>query len=306
LPRDRFAEIEKMSLRFLDPAGLARIGNMELVARHVVEGFLTGRHRSPYHGFSVEYLDHRAYTSGDDLRTLDWKILARSDKYQVKLFEDETNLRAYILLDCSNSMAFASGQLSKLSYGCYLAAALTYLLLRQNDAVGLLLFDTQVRRYVPPRAHPTQFRRLLQSLDTVTAGGETNLGDVLHEAAERTGRRGLIIVISDLIDDERQVAGGLQHFRHHKHDVLVFQVLDEAELSFPYDRLAQFRDLEGGGRVVAHPNNLRGSYQARMKRFLEHLRHACFERRISYNLANTREPYDKFLAAYLDKRARMG
>jgi uncharacterized protein (DUF58 family) len=299
-------EIEEMSLRFLDPAGLARLGNMELVARHVVEGFLTGRHRSPYHGFSVEYLDHRAYTPGDDLRMLDWKILARSDKYQVKLFEDETNLRAYILLDCSNSMAFTSGELSKLSYACYLAAALTYLLIRQNDAVGLLLFDTGVRQYVPPRAHPTQFRRILQSLDAVSAGGETNLGDVLHEAAERTGRRGLIIVISDLIDDETEIAGGLQHFRHNKHDVLVFQVLDEAELSFPYDRLAQFRDIEGGGRVVAHPNNLRRSYQLRMNRFLEHLRNACFQRRISYNLANTREPYDKFLAAYLDKRSRMG
>ena len=149
-----------MPATFFDPAGLARLGTMDLVAKQVVEGFLTGRHRSPYHGFSVEYLDHRPYTPGDDLRAMDWKMLARSDKYQIKLYEDETNLRAYILLDCSESMAFKSGEVDKLSYGAYLAAALTYLLIRQNDAVGLVLFDKEVRQYIPPKAHPSQFRRL--------------------------------------------------------------------------------------------------------------------------------------------------
>lgn len=291
---------------FFDPAGLARLGNMELVAKQVVEGFLTGRHRSPYHGFSVEYLDHRPYTPGDDLRGLDWKMLARSDKYQVKLFEDETNLRAYILLDCSESMAFKSGEIDKLNYGCFLAAALTYLLIRQNDAVGLLLFDTGVREYIPPRAHPTQFRRVLQSLGHVEARGETNVGAVLHEAAERTKRRGLIILISDLIDKEEHVAGGLQHFRHNKHEVLVFHTLDDAELTFPYDRLTRFKDMEGAGRVVANPKSLRKRYLTRMQEFLDRIKSDCFERKISYNLANTTEPYDRFLAAYLDKRSRIG
>jgi len=295
-----------MVLRFLDPVGLARVGNLELVAKQVVEGFLTGRHRSPYHGFSVEYLDHRAYTPGDDPRTLDWKILARSDKYQVKLFEDETNLRAYILLDCSESMAFRSGELDKLSYGCYLAAALAYLLLRQNDAVGLLLFDTHVRQYIPPRAHPSQFRRILQTLEDARPGGETDVGAVLHEAAERTKRRGLIILVSDLIDEEAKIASGLQHFRHNRHEVLVFHTMDEAELRFPYDRLSQFTDMEGGGRIVANPNRLRRRYLERIRAFVDTLKSSCFERRISYNLANTSEPYDRFLAAYLDKRARMG
>jgi uncharacterized protein (DUF58 family) len=295
-----------MSPRFLDPAGLARLGNLELVAKQVVEGFLTGRHRSPYHGFSVEFLDHRAYTPGDDLRTLDWKILARSDKYQVKLFEDETNLRAYILLDCSRSMAFKSGELDKLSYGSYLAAALTYLLIRQNDAVGLLLFDTDVRHYLPPRAHPSQFRRVLQTLDHIQPRGETNVGAVLHKAAERTKRRGLIILISDLIDDADRVASGLQHFRHNNHEVLVLHTLDDAELRFPYDRLTRFRDMEGGGRLVANPRSLRKRYLARLGEFTERIKTSCFERRISYNLANTKEPYDRFLAAYLDKRMRMG
>ncbi|MGL4463995.1 MAG: DUF58 domain-containing protein, partial [Planctomycetia bacterium] len=153
------------SNKFLDPAGLARIGGMELVARQVVEGFLSGRHRSPYHGFSVEYLDHRAYTPGDQISAIDWKIVARADKYYVKLFEDETNLRAYILLDCSKSMTFkSSGSIDKLTYGAYAAAALTYLMLRQNDAVGLVLFDDHVREYLPPKAQPMQFRRVLDLL----------------------------------------------------------------------------------------------------------------------------------------------
>ncbi|MDA1054281.1 MAG: DUF58 domain-containing protein [Planctomycetota bacterium] len=294
------------SLKYLDPAGLNRVGNMELVAKQVVEGFLTGRHRSPYHGFSVEYLDHRAYTPGDDLRNMDWKMLARSDKYQVKLYEDETNLRAYILLDCSESMAFKSGEISKLSYGCYLAAALSYLLLRQNDAVGLLLFDTKVREYIPPKAHPTQFRRVLQSLDNLEPGGETDVGSVLHEAAERTKRRGLIILISDLIDNEEKVANGLQHFRHNNHEVIVFHTMDDAELTFPYDRLTRFKDMEGAGRVVANPKSLRRRYLERIKSFIDQVKNDCFERKISYNLANTTLPYDRFLAAYLDKRSRIG
>jgi uncharacterized protein (DUF58 family) len=295
-----------MPSRYFDPEGLTRVGNMELVAKQVVEGFLTGRHRSPYHGFSVEYLDHRAYVPGDDLRGLDWKMVARSDKYYVKLFEDETNLRAYILLDCSQSMDFASNGISKLAYGSYLAAALAYLLIRQNDAVGLLQFDTGVRKYIPPKAHPSQFRRVLDQLDRTDAGGETDVGAVLHEAAERTKRRGLIIVISDLIDNEDNIASGLQHFRHNNHEVLVFHTLDDAELNFPYDRLTRFKDMEGAGRVVANPKRLRRRYLARMKEFTERIKNDCFERKISYNLVNTSEPYDRFLAAYLDKRARLG
>jgi uncharacterized protein (DUF58 family) len=295
-----------MSNRYFDPEGLARVGHMELVARQVVEGFLTGRHRSPYHGFSVEYLDHRQYTPGDEIRTIDWKILARTDKYYVKLFEDETNLRAYILLDCSRSMAFKSGAVSKLQYGSYLAAALSYLMLHQNDAVGLVLFDNEVRQYLPPRARPTQFRRILELLDHDSARQETDVGAVLHQVAERIHRRGLVIVISDLIDDEAKVANGLQHFRHDHHEVIVFQVMDDAELTFPYERLTRFKDMEGAGRVVANPKGLRSRYLTRINTFLETLKAACFERGIGYNLANTKEPYDHFLAAYLEKRARLG
>ena len=291
--------------KYLDPAGLHRVGNMELVAKQVVEGFLTGRHRSPYHGFSVEYLDHRAYTPGDEIRNLDWKIVARSDKYYVKLYEEETNLRAYILLDCSSSMQFSSGGQSKLSWGSYLAAALTYLLLRQNDAVGLVEFDSGVRKFIPPRAHPTQFRRILDSLDGIEPGGETDVGAVLHEAAERTKRRGLVIVISDLIDNEESIASGLGHFRHNNHEVIVFHTMDPAELEFPYDRLTRFKDMEGAGRVVANPKSLRARYLSRINQFTDTVKRDCFERRISYELCDTSQPYDRFLAAYLDKRSRI-
>ena len=295
-----------MANRYFDPDGLARVGHMELVARQVVEGFLTGRHRSPYHGFSVEYLDHRAYSPGDEIRTIDWKILARTDKYYVKLFEDETNLRAYILLDCSRSMGFQSSTVSKLEYGSYLAAALSYLMLHQNDAVGLVLFDEGIRQYLAPRARPTQFRRILELLEENAAQSDTDVGTVLHEVAERVRRRGLVIVISDLIDDEAKIANGLQHFRHDNHEVIVFHVMDDAELTFPYDRLTRFKDMEGAGRVVANPKSLRNRYLARINTFIDNLQTACYERNISYNLANTKEPYDRFLAAYLEKRSRLG
>ena len=237
---------------------------------------------------------------------MDWKILARTDKYCLKLFQDETNLRAHILLDCSRSMAFQSGKLSKLAYGSYLAAALTYLLLRQNDAVGVVLFDREIRQHLPPKARPTQFRRVLDLLEDVQPGGDTNVGRILHEVAERIRQRGLVIVISDLIDDEAAIANGLQHLCHKHHNVLVFHVLDPAELTFPYDQLTRFEDIEGEGSVIANPKSLRSEYLARMKIFLERIRDECFSRRISYNLTNTEQPYDAMLAACLDKRSRLG
>jgi uncharacterized protein (DUF58 family) len=293
---------------YVDPEALARIGSMELIAREVVEGFVSGRHRSPYHGFSVEYADHRAYTPGDEIRMLDWKLLARTNKYYVKLYEEETNLRGYILLDCSRSMSFRSeaSKLSKLQFGSFLAAALSYLMVRQNDAVGMASFDHAIREYLPPRATPVHWRRILERLDQNAARDDTDVGSILHELAERIKRRGLIILISDLIDDVAGIVSGLQHFRHRHHEVIVFHVMDDAELTFPYDRLSRFKDIEGSARIVANPNSLRARYLARINEFIEKLRAECHERRISYNLANTKEPYDNFLAAYLDKRSRLG
>lgn len=292
--------------RYFDPEGLARIGNMELVARQVVEGFLAGKHRSPYHGFSVEYLDHRPYTPGDDLRAFDWKIMARSDKYFVKLFEDETNLRAHILLDCSRSMAYASGQISKLAYGSFLAAALAHLLLRQNDAVGLVLFDSRIRGFMAPHARPTQFRRFLEMLEGIVPAQDTALGPVFHEVAERIRTRGLVIVISDLFDDTARLVDGLHHFRHNNHEVLVFHVMDPAERTFPFGRLTRFKDMEGAGTLVANPQTIRSKYLERISLFEQTLSAECLNRNISYVLADTSQPYDQLLAEYLEKRSRLG
>ncbi|MBI3878332.1 MAG: VWA domain-containing protein, partial [Verrucomicrobia bacterium] len=227
-------------------------------------------------------------------------------KYFIKLFEDETNLRAHILLDCSQSMGFKSGQLTKLEYWSYLAAALSHLMLRQNDAVGLVLFDQTTRHYLPPRARATQFRRILDGLETATPRGETDVGTTLHELAERIHRRSLVILISDLLDDAERIGRGLQHFRHNHHEVIVFHVLDNAELTFPYYQMARFKDMEGTGLVVANPKSIRRQYLERMETFQERLRAECFDRQISYVLANTREPYDMLLAEYLEKRSRLG
>jgi uncharacterized protein (DUF58 family) len=295
-----------MAHRYFDPDALTRLGNLELVARQIVEGFLSGRHRSPYHGFSVEYLDHRAYAPGDDLRGLNWKLAARTDKYYVKLFQDETNLRAYLLLDCSRSMAFASGPLSKLQYSSYLAAALAHLMFQQKDAVGLVLFDRDVRDFLWPRARRTQVRRILDRLEHTQPGGETAIGDVLHTVAERIRRRSLIILLSDCLDELGSIAHGLQHFRHDGHEVIVFHVLDRAEQTLPYDRLTQFRDMEGSAWLLSNPGDVRRAYLARLDRFLAELKDACHERGIDYALTTTDEPYDRFLAQYLEKRGRLG
>jgi len=294
-----------MSAKFFDPEGLTRVGNMDVVAREVVEGFLSGRHRSPYQGFSVEFMDHRPYTQTDEIRTLDWKLLARTDRYYVKLFQDETNLRAHILLDASRSMAYGEPGKTKLEYAAFLTAALSYLLLRQNDALGFAFFDRQVRHYLPPLAKASQFRRVLDALENVTARGETRIGDILHSIAERISRRGLVILISDLLDDPAHIADGLQHLRHDHHEVIVFHVMHPDEITFPYDRMARFRDMEGAGQIIANPRSARRRYLERMDAFTERIRAECFRRKISYTLAETNRPYDTVLAEYLEKRSRM-
>lgn len=295
-----------MANRYFDPEGLARIGNLELIAKQVVEGFLSGRHRSPYQGFSVEFMDHRPYTQGDEVRMLDWKLLGRTDKYFVKLFQDETNLRAHILLDRSRSMGYRSGVLSKLEYACYLAATLTYLMLHQNDAVGLVLFDDEVRSHLPPLAKASQFRRVLDALEGLEPGGETRVGDILHDIAERISRRSLVILVSDLLDDPAEIANGLQHLRHDHHEVIVFHVMDPDELNFPFERMIRFKDMEGVRQLVVHPRTLRRRYMQRLTAFLEAMKEECFRRKISYTLSDTRRPYDVMLSEYLELRGRTG
>lgn len=291
--------------KYLDAKGLGLVARMELVARRAVEGFLSGLHPSPYFGSSVEYADHRPYSLGDELRTIDWKLLAKTDKYYVKLFEEETNTRATIVLDTSRSMTFASdGQMSKLEYGMFLTAALSYLMLHQKDAVGLAMFDGAVRHFLPPRATSSHFQNMLAVMEQATPGEDTHIGPVLSEVVGRIPKRGFVIIISDLLDDIQAITDGLAHCKHRRHEVIVLHVMDPAERSFPYEKLTRFKDIEGAGSLVANPRSIKRAYLQRLNEYLDRVRRVCLERDIAYELLTTDKRYDQALSAYLMRRSR--
>ncbi len=293
--------------RLLDPAALARLRNLKLVARSVVEGFITGLHSSPYQGFSTEFSEHRQYVAGDDLRHLDWRVLGRTNRHYVKRYEEETNLRAHILLDASASMGFAGRhELSKLDYARQLAAVLAYLLVRQRDSVGLVLFDETIRLRMPPRSTTRHLNELLTQLENCRAGRGTRVAGTFHDLAESFRRRCLIIVISDLYDDPDEVLHALHHFRHRKHEVILYHVLDPMELEFDYDQMAEFVDSETGQRLQVDPVSVRDDYRRRIEEFLRTYRQACNRSRVDYITTDTRVPYDLLLGAYLNRRARAG
>ena len=290
--------------KYLDPVALSRLGGMELVARLVVEGFITGLHKSPYQGFSVEFAEHRQYMPGDDIRYIDWKVFGKSDRYYVKKFEEETNLRAYILLDASGSMGYTSNGLSKLDYSCYLAASLTYLMLKQRDSVGLVVFDTQMRRYIPPRGEPTHLNAITSVLEDTEPGEETNISKTFHELAQQIIRRGLIIIISDLLDFPQDVLAALKHFRHRKHEVIVFHVLDKAELTFPFDGPTVFRDMENQRLLPTQPEALKTEYLQQIDAFIRDYKRGCGAEKIDYVQIDTSVPFDYVLFSYLSRRRR--
>ena len=290
--------------RFLDPGVLARIGSLELKARTVVEGFLSGLHRSPLRGFSVEFAEYRQYLPGDDLSTMDWKVYARTDRHYVKKFEEETNLRAHLLLDISGSMRYGSGPMTKLEYGSCLAASLAYLMNRQRDASGLMTFDDEIRSLVPPSVRPGHLRALLLSLDRLPHGARTDTGRPLHQLADAIRKRGMVVLISDLLDEPARVIDGLKHFRFRGSDVLVFHVLDAAELTFPFDRPVKFRDMETEEEVLASPSAIRGEYLAAMNGLVETYRRELRSTGIDYQLLDTSKPLDYALLSYLAVRGR--
>jgi uncharacterized protein (DUF58 family) len=280
---------------------------MELVARLVVEGFITGLHKSPYHGFSVEFAEHRQYMAGDEIKHIDWKIYGRTDRYYIKQFEEETNLKAYIVLDGSGSMAYASGgRLTKLEYASYVAAALAQLLVQQRDAVGFIHYDDALRTYMPPHATKSYLREILRALQAVKPANRTSTSSTLHEVAERIKRRGLVILLSDLFDDPKQVMTALRHFRHRKNEVIVMQVLDPVERSFAFDRDAVFRDMETGEKITTQPWHIQQSYREEMRKFLESYKRECRQNNIDYVLLDTATPFDVALFEFLHKRQKMG
>ncbi len=291
-------------LKSFDPQTLASLQGLDLQARTIVEGYVAGMHRSPYHGFSVEFAQHREYTAGDDVRHLDWKVWSKTDKYYLKQYEEETNLLTYVLLDTSESMAYAGeGHVSKYQYAQFVAASLSYLVLQQQDSVGLVTFDDQVRRYVRPSGQPSHLRELIQVMSVTPTRERTELGPVLHDAAERLKKRGIVVVVSDLLDEVEPVLAGLRHLRHRKHEVIVFHVLDRDEVEFPFRQMTRFRNLEGVGELLTDPVSLRQGYLAEFAAYSESIRKGCRMMDIDYVPLRTDQPLDVALTAYLASRA---
>ena len=292
--------------KYLDPEVVSRLSRMDIKARLVVEGFISGLHKSPYRGFSVEFAEHRQYMPGDPLRHVDWKVYAKSDKFYIKEYEEETNLRSYILLDQSASMNYGSGDMTKFDYGAHLAAALSFLMLRQRDSVGLVLFDNEVKKYIAPRSTPTHLHNLLLELEKAAPTEATDVGNSLHTLADRIKRRGLVVLVSDLMDDPEKVLMALRFFRHKKHEVVVFHTLDPKEVRFDFDREARFEDMEIDDHVVAQPWRIQGDYVREVEKWRSYYQRVCREHRIDYNFVRTDEPFDRALFSYLSKRAKLG
>jgi len=289
---------------FLDPATIARLGSLDLKVRAIVEGFLSGLHRSPFKGFSVEFAEYRQYLPGDDLTTLDWKVYARTDRHFVKKFEEETNLDCYLLLDVSRSMGYGSGPLTKLQYASYLTGALAYLMTRQRDAVGLIAFDDKIVKMLRPSARSGHLTSLLVTLDRLPIGAGTDVAKPLRDLAEAVRKRGLVVLISDLLDDIDRVLPGLKHFRYRGSEVIVFHVLDPAELRFPFEQTARFRDMETLDEVVAVPEVVRSRYLSALGDLQERYRRELQLAGIDYVILDTSVPLETALMSYLMTRRR--
>lgn len=292
--------------RFLDPKILSKISGMELRARTVVEGFISGLHRSPYRGFSVEFAEYRQYTPGDDIRFIDWKVYARSDRYYVKEFEEETNLNCHILLDISASMSYQGSGISKLEYGAYLTASLGYLIFQQRDGVSLVTFDQEIKQLIPARNKKGHLLSILQILENIEVGKQTEIALPLHQIAENIKKKGMVILISDLLADPASILEGLQHLRFQGHDVIVFHIMDETELTFPFKNATKFLDMEGSAQIMTIPVLIRERYLKNLENHIEQFKKGCGRQRIDYHLLDTSKPLDFALFSYLAHRSGKG
>ena len=288
--------------RFLHPETIQRISRLELRARHIVEGFLSGMHRSPYFGQSVEFLQHRQYAWGDDLRNVDWKVWAKQDRYYVKQYEEDTNLRCHLVVDVSASMQYGSGAMNKYEYACTVASSLAYLVLRQQDAVGCVAFDEETRATVPSRTRRNHLDSIIQTLDVSQPRDKTDLYTILSKVAEIHPRRGMIVIISDLLADREGFLRGLRLLGSRGHDLMVFHVMDDDELDFPFNGPTRFQGLESEDFVNCNPRALREGYLEALGEFLEEVRRGCARNRADYALLRTSQPLDAALAAYLSNR----
>jgi uncharacterized protein (DUF58 family) len=318
--------------KYLQPSVISKLSNIELKARLVVEGFISGMHKSPYHGFSVEFAEHRQYMPGDDIKHLDWKVLGRTDRYYIKQYEEETNLKSYLIVDASKSMSFKSADtglnalssfkklfkskeniqaqgktsnISKLEYATYLAASLSMLMFFQKDSAGLVIYDEEIQSIIPPKATSQNLKLILTRLADIQSSGKTNTALALNKVAERIKRRGLVMIFSDLFDDQDAVINSLKHFRYNRNEVILFQILDPMELSFAIDSPTVFKDLETNKEMLSQPLSLVNSYKEAVQEFLDRYKSACRSNNIDYVLLSTETPFDISLMEYLNKRKKL-
>ncbi|HHT9129710.1 MAG TPA: DUF58 domain-containing protein [Candidatus Brocadiaceae bacterium] len=285
-----------------DPVTLSKITNMELRARLVVDGVLSGVHKSPYKGSSIEFLEHKEYSPGNEIKHIDWKVLARTDKYYIKEFEEETNLKCYIFLDVSGSMGYRSTGVSKFEYAATLAASLSYLLLNQSDFVGLISFSDRVQQYIPPRSRLAHLHVLLNALTELKTAGKSNISGILNEFVEKIGRRSLIIIISDFFDDTDKIIRQLKYFQVKKNEIILFQILDPYELTFPFETITFFESMEDDRRILTDPKAIKERYLSEINRFTEQFKQNCLENQIDYWLIDSSMPLDQALIKFLARR----
>jgi len=291
---------------YLDPSIVFKLKSLELRAKMVVEGFMVGLHKSPYHGFSVEFSEHRPYMQGDPIKNLDWKVYAKSERYYIKQYEDETNLLAHVILDVSGSMDYKySGKITKLEYASTLAASMIYLMLNQQDAVGLTLYSDKIENYLPPKTGRVYLRKLLTALANIKPESKTNTADCLNAVAEKVKKRGLVIIISDFFDDIEKVLSSLKKFHYKKNEIIVFQILDPVERNFDFGKDAIFVDKETADELTTQPFHIQKAYGEAMHEFIQKIKSDCLTNGIDYNLIETTDSFDKALFNYFKKRRKM-
>jgi uncharacterized protein (DUF58 family) len=297
-------EIADDPRKYLDPLTLAKVRGLELQARLVVEGYLSGMHKSPYHGFSVEFAQHREYVPGDDIKHIDWKVYGRTGRFFLKQYEEETNLVCWLLLDVSESMRYGSGAVSKFEYACMASAALSYLVLHQSDSVGLVTFDNKIRTFLKPSTQPSHLKEIVHVMNQSRVRAKTQMAPLFHDLAERLNRRALIFLLSDMFDDVSDLLMGLRHLRHKRHEVILWHVLDAAELTFPFQQPTLFRGLEQEPELLTDPRALRQSYLEQVQQFVTQLEHGCRDQNIDYVQMRTDTPLSVALSSYLAHRLK--
>lgn len=292
--------------KLLHPSVIAKLKTLELKARTVVEGFMVGYHKSPYHGFSVEFSQHRPYMQGDSIKNLDWKVFAKSEKYFIKQYEEETNLLAHIILDTSKSMDYKNeGEITKFEYSKVLAASFIYLLLKQQDAVGLALYSSELKSYLRPKSKRTYLTQLLTEIEKYSPNSETKTSASINSIAEKISKRGLVIVISDFLDDPKEILSSLKKFYYKKNEVIIFHVLDPVEKNFNFKNDSIFIDMETKEELTTQPIQIQKAYYDEMKKYLDELKSGCNKYGFDYNLIDTTSSFDNALMSFFKKRKRL-